>query len=135
MGAVDLLFHLGDHYRDGQRLAEQMGVTVIGVAGNCDPRLGSSYELIELAGVRFYVTHGHTLGVKISVAELVQSAARHRCDVVLFGHTHVPQIFSDRGILFVNPGSTAYPRHGTRAGYAVLTLMDGRVSAELGQLN
>lgn len=134
MGDVNLLFHLGDHYRDGVRLAEQTGVTVIGVAGNCDPHLGLNCELVELAGARFYVTHGHTLAVKVGVAELIKCASRNKCDVVLFGHTHVPQVFCERGMLFVNPGSTAHPRHGSAPGYATLTVRDGEVSAELHSL-
>ncbi len=131
MGDVDLVFHLGDHYRDGTKLAEQTGATVIGVAGNCDSNLGLMHELIELGSARIYMTHGHTMGVKVGVAELVKCASRNKCDVVLYGHTHVPKAFSERGILFVNPGSTAHPRHGSAAGYAILTVAHGKVGAEL----
>jgi predicted phosphodiesterase len=44
-------------------------------------------------------------------------------DTVVFGHTHLPTIFQEQGILFVNPGSpTRSTAADGRRTFAILTL-------------
>ena len=41
--------------------------------------------------------------------------------LVLSGHTHVSGIFKkDSGIVNINPGSTTFPKGGTKAGFALI---------------
>ena len=134
MGSIDLLIHAGDHFRDGKRLSEQLDLPVIAVAGNCDRGIGPCDELVELFGLRFFITHGHTMAVKVGTRELVAVAARYKCDVVVYGHTHVPKIFDERGILFVNPGSVSYPRQGSAPSYGMIEIAEGRAVAEIFEL-
>ena len=131
MGSVDLLIHAGDHFRDGKRLSEQVDIPVIAVAGNCDRGLGPCDELVELFGLRFFITHGHTMAVKVGTRELVAVAARHKCDAVVYGHTHIPKVFIERGMLFVNPGSVSYPRQRSTPSYAIIEITDGRAAAKI----
>jgi putative phosphoesterase len=52
-------------------------------------------------------------------------------DVILFGHTHLPYQKTVAETLFVNVGSVGKPKDSDpRAGYVLLTIEDGRVSAE-----
>ncbi len=52
-------------------------------------------------------------------------------DVIVFGHTHVPFHRSVDGVDFVNTGSVGRPKDGNpQAGYCVLTIDDGVVTAE-----
>ena len=52
-------------------------------------------------------------------------------DVIVFGHTHVPYHRVVAGVHFVNTGSVGRPKDGDpRAGYCVLTIDGGRVTAE-----
>jgi putative phosphoesterase len=127
LGCVEAIIHVGDHYRDGEALAHKLGIPVIAVVGNCDARRQPARELIELGGKRFFVTHGHLQGVKLGVGNLVHEAKLHRADIAVFGHTHVPTVFSQQGILFVNPGSTHAGRKGTARSCALLVIAGGEV--------
>ena len=61
----DRIIHLGDHERDAMRLAERYpGIPLWSVSGNCDHGAGPERIVDVLEGVRFFVTHGHTLRVK-----------------------------------------------------------------------
>ncbi|MEY2750353.1 MAG: hypothetical protein RLZZ550_324 [Verrucomicrobiota bacterium] len=92
------------------------------VAGNCDddPAL-PAVVCREVAGVRILMHHGH---------RPVDEAA-YRPDVVITGHTHVPRIVQDGGVLRLNPGSAGPRRFNLPVTVARLTLRDGRASARL----
>ncbi|MBT9176997.1 MAG: Phosphodiesterase YfcE [Firmicutes bacterium] len=122
LGPLDALIHVGDYYRDGEALAHTLHIPVIAVVGNCDARRQPDRELIELAGKRIFVTHGHLQGVKQGTVSLVREARLRQANVVLFGHTHVPAAFSQHGILFVNPGSTHAGRKGKGRACALLVV-------------
>ncbi|MBT9133549.1 MAG: Phosphodiesterase YfcE [Firmicutes bacterium] len=122
LGPLDALIHVGDYYRDGEALAHTLHIPVIAVVGNCDARRQPDREWIELAGKRFFVTHGHLQGVKQGTVSLMREARLHQASVVVFGHTHVPAAFSRQGILFVNPGSTHAGRKGKGRACALLVV-------------
>ena len=77
--------------------------------------------LREVAGVRILMHHGH-----LPVDELA-----YRPDVVITGHTHVPRIVQDGGVLRLNPGSAGPRRFNLPVTVARLTLRAGRASARL----
>ena len=58
-----------------------------------------------------FCTHGHLFGPQ-NVPPLARGAA------LLYGHTHVKEIVSRDGILFVNPGSVSLPKDGSNS-YAI----------------
>jgi predicted phosphodiesterase len=66
-------------------------------------------------------------------ASLARIARIANCDVLVFGHTHLPWTREIDGVLFVNTGSTGKPKDGDpRAGWVMLTIEgDGVVSSEL----
>jgi len=131
MGSVEVLFHAGDYLRDVRSLILRHNIPIIGVAGNCDYPRHPEEEIVELFGQRFFVTHGHTLGVKSGRRSLVRAARRAKCDVAIYGHTHVPALFMENGILFVNPGSTSQGRSGTPPSCAVLTIEGSAIHGAL----
>lgn len=52
------------------------------------------------------------------------------CDVLIFGHTHLPWTRQIAGVLLVNAGSAGKPKDGDpRAAWALLTLATGAVEA------
>jgi len=122
MGEVDYIVHAGDYLRDSQRLARLLSLPVIGVAGNCDALQYPSDEIIELGGQRLFIAHGHNHGVKSDSSGIIKAARRHRVDIAIYGHTHVPALFVQHGILFLNPGSTALGRKGAQRSCALLTI-------------
>ena len=76
------------------------------------------------------LTHGHSERVKNGLIPLLVEAQVKKVQVVLFGHTHVPLIVEDSGVLLVNPGTAAsyYCEKGT---YAILTIDKGKYFAEI----
>jgi len=127
LGSLDALVHAGDYYRDGERLALKLPIPVIAVVGNCDARRHPLEEIVELAGKKFFVTHGHLYGVKNGTQNLVREARRRRADVVVFGHTHVPVLFSELGMVFVNPGSTHSGRRGAAPACSLIIITGTQV--------
>ena len=88
----DLILHLGDCWRDGERLHDRFpSIPLEQVPGNCDFRPTEPAErLLELRGKRILLCHGHTYGVKQSLVTAGFAAEEQQLDLFLFGHTHRP---------------------------------------------
>lgn len=107
----DAVVHLGDHYDDGQVLAQENPHLVVHqVPGNCDryrcPLNTPQTLCYPVGGVRFFMTHGHNHFVKQGLGALLADARRTGAKAVLFGHTHraLCQQETD-GLWVLNPGS------------------------------
>ena len=129
MVAPEAVIHLGDHYDDGEVLAEEFPmVRFYQVPGNCDRYrydLNVPETLVEnIGGVKFYMTHGHRQGVKMGLSKLITDARSVNAQAALFGHTHRDYCQWDDGMWVVNPGSCGY--YGGSA--ALITLADGNIS-------
>lgn len=129
-GRPDLILHLGDS-EGGEDIIRQIADCPMHlVAGNCD--FFCRYpkdKIVEVAGVRIFMTHGHYYYVNMGTNELTAAAIRNRCQIALFGHTHVP-LLDQRipGLTILNPGSLSKPRQeGHRPSYALLELEDGKL--------
>ncbi len=76
------------------------------VSGNCD--FYSKFEknlYFELAGRKFFITHGDMYYVKSGYDKIVKAAKGKELDIVVFGHTHKEDKFYINGTHFLNPGS------------------------------
>ncbi len=110
----DALVHLGDHYDDGEALAELYPhIPVHQVAGNCDryrcPIGAREMLCYQLGGVMTYMTHGHTVHVKSGIGGLLADARRYGAQAALYGHTHIPDCHREAdGLWVLNPGSAGY---------------------------
>ena len=126
MGKVDMVIHAGDFYQDALYLASRAGVEVHGVVGNCDRSVPGPYEeVLELCGHRIYLTHGHLYGVKQGLMRLTYRVREVEAEMVIFGHTHIPQNEEVDGIHYLNPGSVAWPRIPGQYLYALMRLEPG----------
>ena len=125
----DLCFFLGDGERDLGEIEEMFPkLKIYAVRGNCDFRTMLSSSLCcELGGVTIYATHGHLSAVKYEydLETLTSQALEVGAEVALFGHTHRQHLSYNRGVMLLNPGTAHY------GDYAVLTIENGRCSAEL----
>ena len=120
MGKVDMLFHLGDRYGD---LSEPGAISL---KGNCDFEKDAPLDWRgTLAGVSVYATHGHLYGVKMGPDRLIQTARQNDWQLVLYGHTHIPEHMTQGDTVLVNPGSLVYPRGGSNRTAAVIEIVDG----------
>ena len=112
----DAIFHLGDHYADGENIhMEYPGILFYQVPGNCDaysaPPFAREMLIQRLAGVDFYLTHGHIHKVKQTRDALLRDARACGCAAALYGHTHNPECHQEEdGLLVLNPGAAQYSR-------------------------
>lgn len=107
----DVVIHLGDHYDDGQAMAEENPhIRFHQVPGNCD-RYRCPPGTVEvcsypIGGVWFHMTHGHRHGVKMGIGGLLADARKMGAQVVLYGHTHRAECHQEPdGLWVMNPGS------------------------------
>ena len=92
-GKVDLWLHAGDCAPDAAYLALVSAVRVENVAGNTDWPDGKTPDeiVVEAAGHRIFLTHGHIYGVRSTLEMLVAAAKEAQADIAVYGHTHVAQ--------------------------------------------
>lgn len=131
-GQVDLVLHAGDLYRDAVALAEETGLPVKAVLGNCDNISGGpEEELIDLAGRRILLTHGHIGWSKHWHDNILKRAIETGAEAVVFGHTHKAEVIKADGVLFFNPGSIGKPRDQQRPSYGVLEISEDGIEASI----
>lgn len=111
--APDAVIHLGDFYNDGQTMQNEFPqIPFHQVPGNCDLYRGwipdPETRLIELGGVRFFLTHGHRFGVKQGLYHLLRDARGAGAQAVLFGHTHMALCQQEDGMWVLNPGAASW---------------------------
>ena len=102
---------------------------VTAVRGNVDGGLDlPEVALVELAGVRVVVAHGHRLGSPTpeKVAEVYPDA-----DLAVYGHSHKPALRRIGDVLVVNPGSAGRRRFRDTVSVAVADLRHGTPSVTL----
>jgi putative phosphoesterase len=149
---LDLILHAGDlHVVEVLDWLEQRcGAPVLGVRGNGDEGGGGrplcdddarlkAAQVLDIEDVRVGVVHDATLPEwppHRTLETIMQHEFGGPVDVLVHGHTHVPEIELMRGVLLVNPGSPTFPRnmarsHGT---LGFLELDAGRATAWIEQL-
>lgn len=131
-GTVDLWLHAGDYSQDTSYLAEISGTKVIAVAGNCDGNSGAKIdEFVDAGDKKIWLTHGHRYRAKERGGELAWWAEKYGVDIVVYGHSHVPDITWEGKTLLFNPGSTTHPRGGFPASCGKLEIVDGEIKPEI----
>lgn len=130
LAGVAMILHAGDVC--GDEILDELNLIAPtqAVWGNCDePWNARLVERLDLtvAGVRIHVSHGHELGRPRPAAV----AAAYDADVCVYGHTHKQVIEQVDGRLIVNPGAAGPRRFDLVPCVAVLTLAEGRATAEL----
>lgn len=90
------------------------------IRGNCDGEVDQmvlSFPILADFGAVFadghtlFLTHGHHLAEAAS--------ALGPGDILLYGHTHVPDFSCRDGVYYVNPGSVSIPKEGSPHSYLV----------------
>jgi putative phosphoesterase len=119
---ADVIVHCGDGENDLEAMKGMFPYKAYyNVRGNCD--FCSSLDPVlefTLEGKKFMVTHGHLYNVKWGTQNLIYSALEKKVDIVLYGHTHIPENEYIDGLYVMNPGSC----HGYGATYGVIEITD-----------
>jgi putative phosphoesterase len=127
---ADLILHAGD-LMDPALLAElATHAPVRAVRGNLDPPeagLPATLEF-EFGGVRVAMIHdsGPRRGRRNRMRRRFSEAR-----VVVFGHSHIPWLEDEDGLLLLNPGSPTDRRRQPEHTFALLRAQGGGVSAEI----
>ncbi len=122
----DLLYHgprndLPRDYAPKQVTAmlNQYRAQILCVRGNCDAEVDqmvldfpilAEYAVLFWEGLTLYAFHGHR-----EPEFPVQPG-----DILLCGHTHIPDIRRENGHWYINPGSVSIPKNGSCRGYMLL---------------
>jgi putative phosphoesterase len=133
----DVIFHAGDfvEWDVYQQLADL--ATLHAVCGNMDEaKLGELLprkKVVELGAKKIGMCHGSGSGV--GLGERVHREFGEKCDVLIFGHSHVPYNRKIGDTLIFNPGSLSWnmapPFDPT---YGILTVEGDDVWAEVLEL-
>lgn len=93
---------------------------ILSVRGNCDLSCeDKDTDILVKDGYTIVYTHGHLYNAKKTRQELFELGKRHQAHMVLYGHTHVPDISYRGGLYVVCPGSVGMPKDG-KPTYAVI---------------
>jgi len=128
---ADFYVHCGDseasdiHVLDGY----------IAVAGNNDWYLKlPKYAKFKCEDIWVLVTHGQFYGYFDREKKMAGDLKHQKCQLLLSGHTHMPNVSMYKNLTFVNPGSTSWPRGGSKRSYAVITVDGTNIEAEIKSL-
>ncbi len=124
---VEIWLHAGDFVEDARYLEELSDTGVVKVAGNGDwPRTEAPLEtVVEIAGHKIFLTHGHTYGVNHGTVQLAEAARAAGCDIAVYGHTHRVD-YEEGEICVLNPGSASRPRDEMRSSFMTAELLPGK---------
>jgi putative phosphoesterase len=127
---ADLILHAGD-LMDPAVLEELAAYAPTrAVLGNLDPSEAGMPETLELefGGARVAMIHdsGPKRGRRARMGRRFPEAR-----VVVFGHSHIPWLEDEGGLLLLNPGSPTDKRRQPDYTFALLRAEDGEVSAEV----
>jgi uncharacterized protein len=127
---ADLALHAGD-LMDPTLLDELAAYAPVkAVRGNLDPPdldLPETLEF-EFGGARVAMIHdsGRRQGRRTRLRRRFPDAR-----VVVFGHSHIPWLEDEDGLMLLNPGSPTDKRREPRHTFALLGAEEGRVTAEI----
>lgn len=131
---IDLIIHLGDYFRDALKLSSLFqGIPFEYIYGNSDFMIENvqAEKLLDICGKKIFITHGHRYSVKWDYEKLFRKAHELQADMVLFGHTHCPDIVTRDQCFILNPGSTSDPRDDSDESYAIIEIEDGQVKPRI----
>lgn len=124
IGQADLFIHLGDIEGHEDYIEALADCPVHMVSGNNDFFSDlSREEEFQLGRYRVMITHGHYYGVSVGTDRLKEEARSRNIDIVMYGHTHRPEIDIDDHVTVLNPGSLSYPRQwGRKPSYMLMEI-------------
>lgn len=119
---IDMWLHAGDCSQDAEYLRSLVTVPVVTAKGNCDGQTTARVdEFVEIENQKIWLTHGHRYNVKRGRDELLQIAKHHRMNIVVYGHTHIPENYWCESVLLFNPGS-ANCSYGGRGTFGIIEI-------------
>ncbi len=127
LAGCDRIIHAGD-VGEKSILGELERIAPVeAVRGNVDfepwTRRLPETHVLEVGGISIYVLHD------LLTLDLEPPAAG--ISVVIYGHSHRPDIEDRDGVMYLNPGSAGPRRFHLPVSIAILHVRDGKASAEI----
>jgi putative phosphoesterase len=131
---ADMIIHAGDYTSARVVNTLKKLKNFKGVWGNVDSdsvrEILNEKEIIELEGYKIGIFHGH--GTEKDTMERAYSIFKEdKVDIIIFGHSHKPIIYTRHKVLMLNPGSPTYKRIERWHSYIILELTREMIKAEL----
>ncbi|KPK67564.1 hypothetical protein AMJ87_13175 [candidate division WOR_3 bacterium SM23_60] len=104
---ADIIVHLGDDYTDIDEIGENSVLRVPGVFSDAYQNTSIPNRMVaKFDGWRILLSHtisshDNDLPDDLKPEEMI---GKNKVDAVFYGHTHIPDITREHGIVFVNPG-------------------------------
>ena len=126
-----LILHAGD-VGDPAILEELEALApVVTVRGNVDrgewAQILPETQVVEVEGALLYMLHD------VEALDLSPQAAGFQA--VIFGHSHLPEIRQEKGVLFFNPGSAGHRRFSYPVTVGRIFVGEGAVRGEIVELD
>jgi putative phosphoesterase len=123
------IFFLGDGENDILQIIQRYpNRNIYRVRGNCDynedtPLLFTT--TLEYSDVTITAVHGNLQNVKYGGLKNLQDLSTHtNANIILYGHTHKPNVTFLDGVHYINPGSVSEPRDCNVPTYAFIDISD-----------
>jgi len=127
---ADLVLHAGDLMDPALLDVLAAYAPVKAVRGNLDPPHSNLPETLEfeLGGAKIAMIHdsGPRKGRRARLRRRFPDAR-----VIVFGHSHIPFLEDEGGLMLLNPGSPTDRRRQPHRNFALLYAEEGRVRAEI----
>ena len=118
------LFSYGFNYNNKDennilKLLSNYKDAIILIKGNCDENI--SYEEFGLFAHNVISLHLNNHVVTLTHGNIYSKGflPSYHGDIFVSGHTHVPMLLKEQGIIYLNPGSIGKPRGGLDKSYAI----------------
>ena len=122
---VDLILHAGDFESISVAEALENIAPLKAVSGNmCWPEIRERFppsQIIEIESLVIGLTHGNG-GPQGYLSRVKQTFGEDEPDIIISGHTHVPNAEIIDNVLFLNPGSPTDKRFAKTNSILVLTI-------------
>lgn len=131
---IDLIIHLGDYFRDAQKLSSIFPqIPIEYIYGNSDFMIEDvpAEKMLEFKGKKIFITHGHRYSVKWDYEKLYKKAEEMDVDLLLFGHTHIADVVKKESYYLINPGSISDPRDDSNESYAIIEIHEDKIEPKL----
>ena len=120
---VDHILHAGDIGFSVLIMELEYLAPITAVLGNNDDGLPFKETEVVLLGGKKFLVH-HIIHPPAPHERIAKRIEREKPDVVVFGHTHKRYCETSNGVLYLNPGYSGKPRHGTDRSVVILHLDD-----------
>lgn len=120
---ADINIHLGDSQMTLNN--KEMKCFKYIVRGNCDFEKYPLDQMFELDGKMCLMIHGNQVYNAHDLESLAHYAKDYKCQVLFYGHTHVPVYAEVEGVTIINPGSFGRSRSRYPESYMILEIENG----------